>query len=66
MILVRIKRLSAKMFMIVLSQIAVGIANVLWMVPAWLTVVHLGLALYLLLLVMQLNFLVFNSTNTSD
>jgi heme a synthase len=54
-----LKRLSAKMFMIIMSQTAVGIANVLWMVPAWLTVVHLGLALYLLLLVFQMNLHVF-------
>ena len=44
-----LKGLIAKMFFIVLAQTVAGIANVLWMVPAWLTVVHLGLALYLLL-----------------
>lgn len=57
---VSIKRISAKMFMIVLSQTAVGIANVLWKVPAWLTIVHLGLALYLMLLILDVNFRVFN------
>lgn len=57
---VSIKRISAKMFMIVLSQTAVGIANVLWKVPAWLTIVHLGLALYLLLLILDVNFRIFN------
>ncbi len=55
-----IKRLSAKIFMIVLSQTAVGITNVLWKVPAWLTIVHLGLALYLLLLVLDVNFRLFH------
>jgi heme a synthase len=55
-----LKRISAKMFMIVLSQTAVGIANVLWKVPAWLTVVHLGLALYLLLMILEVNLKIFN------
>lgn len=57
---ISIKRISAKIFMIVLSQMAVGIANVLWKVPAWLTIIHLGLALYLMLLVLEVNFRIFN------
>lgn len=59
-----IKKISAKMFMIVLSQTAVGIANVLWKVPAWLTVIHLGLALYLLLLILEVNLRIYNETET--
>ncbi|MCC6138832.1 MAG: heme A synthase [Bdellovibrionaceae bacterium] len=55
-----IKKLAAKMFMIVLSQTTVGIANVIWKVPAWLTVIHLGLALYLLLLILEVNLRVYN------
>lgn len=58
------KRLSAKMFMIVLSQMAVGIANVIWKVPAWLTVIHLGLALYLMLIILDLNIRIYKDALT--
>lgn len=60
-----VKQLAAKMFMIVLSQVAVGIANVLWKVPAWLTVVHLGLALYLLMLILEMNIKVYNNSTSA-
>jgi len=49
------KLTAGKMFMIVFSQIAVGVLNLQLAVPAWLTVIHLGLAIFLLLTMLKLN-----------
>lgn len=40
--------LAAQAFVIILSQVMVGIFNLKLLVPVWLTVIHLGLAIYLL------------------
>lgn len=56
-----LKIVASKMALVVLSQTAVGIANVLWKVPAWLTVVHLGMALFLLLLALDMNLRIFKN-----
>lgn len=58
-----LKIVSSKMALVVLSQTAVGIANVFWKVPAWLTVVHLGMALFLLLLALEMNLRIFKNDN---
>lgn len=60
----RLKTTAAKMFMIVLSQVMVGIANVIWKVPAWLTVIHLGLALYLMIMILNVNLRIFNNSKS--
>jgi heme A synthase len=46
---------AGKMFVLVLSQVMVGVLNITLAVPAWLTVIHLGLAVFLLLTVLKLN-----------
>ena len=40
-------------FFIIWTQVAVGILNLKWLIPAWLSVVHLGLALLLLLTLLK-------------
>lgn len=49
------KKLAAQSFMLVLSQIAVGILNLKLMIPAWLTVIHLGVAIYLMMTLLKIN-----------
>jgi cytochrome c oxidase assembly protein subunit 15 len=46
---------AGRMFMLVLTQVAVGVFNLKLLVPAWLTVVHLGLAIFLMLTMLKLN-----------
>lgn len=52
----QIKRHASWMLAAVLLQIAVGAANVLMMIPAWLTVIHLVMATTLLLLSARMSF----------
>ncbi len=54
----QMKRQALLMFVAVLVQIAVGAANVLMLIPAWLTVLHLVVATTLLLLSVRMSFLV--------
>jgi heme a synthase len=49
------KRVAGECFLIIFSQIAVGVMNLRLLVPAWLTVIHLGLALYLLVTILKLS-----------
>lgn len=50
-----IKILSAKSFLLVLSQIAVGVINLKLQLPPWLTVIHLGLAALIFLSLLKIN-----------
>jgi cytochrome c oxidase assembly protein subunit 15 len=49
------KKLVFQCFLLIFSQIAVGVMNLQLQIPAWMTVLHLGLALYLLLTVLKIN-----------
>jgi heme a synthase len=57
------KRLAAQCFMLVISQIMVGVLNLKLLVPAWLTVIHLGVALYLMLTILKINLRVNRKTS---
>lgn len=49
------KKIVFQCFLLIFSQIAVGVMNLQMQIPAWLTVMHLGLALYLLLTILKIN-----------
>jgi len=51
------KKLVFQCFLLIFSQIAVGVMNLQLQIPAWMTVMHLGLALYLMLTVLKINLL---------
>ena len=46
--------LAVKVFLLVCTQIAVGIFNLKLLIPAWLSVLHLGIALSILLSLIHL------------
>ena len=46
--------LGVKVFLLICSQVAIGILNLKFLIPAWLSVVHLGVALSILLTLVQL------------
>lgn len=50
-----LKRLSFQAFVLLLSQVAIGIMNIKMLIPAWLTVIHLGVGLFILLTMFRLN-----------
>jgi cytochrome c oxidase assembly protein subunit 15 len=56
------KRLAAQCFMLVISQVMVGVLNLKLLVPAWLTVIHLGVALYLMLTILKINLRVYSKS----
>jgi heme a synthase len=49
------KKIVFQCFLLIFSQIAVGVMNLQLQIPAWMTVLHLGMALYLLLTVLKIN-----------
>jgi len=55
------KQFAAQAFVLVLSQMMIGILNLKFLVPVWLTVVHLGIALYLMQTLLKLNIRLFRS-----
>lgn len=48
------KIVAGQMFMLILSQVMVGVLNLKLLVPPWLTVIHLGLAIFLMLTILRL------------
>jgi heme a synthase len=53
------KRTVFQCLLLVFSQIMVGVMNLQFQIPAWMTVLHLGMALYLLLTILKVNLLHF-------
>ena len=51
------KKLVFQCFLLIFSQIAIGVMNLQMQIPAWMTVMHLGVALYLLLTILKINLL---------
>ncbi len=51
------KKIVFQCFLLIFSQIAVGVMNLQMQIPAWMTVMHLGLALYLLITILKINLL---------
>lgn len=51
------KQTAFKCLLLIFSQIAVGVLNLQLQIPAWMTVMHLGLALYLMLTILRINLL---------
>ena len=51
------KKTAFQCLLLIFSQIAVGVMNLQLQIPAWMTVLHLGLALYLLLTILKVNLL---------
>lgn len=56
------KNLAAKSLMLIFSQVAIGIMNLKLLIPAWLTVIHLGVALFLLMTILDINLRVWSKT----
>jgi heme a synthase len=51
------KKTAFQCLLLIFSQVAVGVMNLQMQIPAWMTVLHLGLALYLLLTILKINLL---------
>jgi cytochrome c oxidase assembly protein subunit 15 len=51
------KKTAFQCLLLIFSQITVGVLNLQMQIPAWMTVLHLGLALYLLLTILRVNLL---------
>ncbi len=49
------KKIVFQCLLLIFSQIAVGVMNLQLQIPAWMTVMHLGLALYLMLTTLKIN-----------
>ena len=47
---------AVKIFLLVCTQMAIGILNLKFLIPPWLSVVHLGMALTILLMTLKLSF----------
>ncbi len=58
------KKTAFQCILLIFSQVAVGVMNLQLQIPAWMTVLHLGLALYLMLTILKVNLLHFFSKNT--
>lgn len=55
------KKTAFQCLLLIFSQVTVGVLNLQLQIPAWMTVLHLGLALYLLLTILRVNLLhIFN------
>lgn len=57
----KVKNSAVKVFLLILTQVMVGILNIKMIIPAWLTVIHLGVALLILLALCRLSQQVFSS-----
>lgn len=53
------KQLAAQCFILVISQVMIGVFNLKLLIPAWLTVIHLGVALYLMMTLLKINLRVY-------
>lgn len=51
------KKTAFQCLLLIFSQVTVGVLNLQLQIPAWMTVLHLGLALYLLLTILKVNLL---------